>query len=196
MVILDIGNSQIGDWVESHIAFLYPFYWENDTVKKLVDEVEGKNMSPFMLSSFVQYNSKINEIAKSHKKKVEDQKGFVPLPYTGKPFVRDKEQETVVSAVKPNKVFSSIGIKYLRTMASISKQMGIRFVACVSPILNSYERKQVTKTIKACAENGIECWDMKDYIDDPYLFKDYTHLNSKGAEKFTEMLIERIRSSK
>ena len=192
IVLLDLGNSQIGDWVKSHISFLYPFYWENDTVKKLVDEVEGKNMSPFMASSFVQYNSKINEIAKSHKRVVDDQKGFVPLPYTGKPFIPDKQQETVVSDVKPDKEFDPIGIKYLRAMANMSKQQGIRFIVCVSPILNLYERKQVTKTIKVCADCGIECWDMKDDINDPYLYKDYTHLNAKGAELFTEMLIKKI----
>lgn len=194
IVILDLGNGQIGDWVKSHISSLYPYYWENDTIKNLVDEVEGMNMSPFMISSFVQYNSKINDIAKSHKRKMELDKGYSPIPYTGKPFIRDKGQE-VVSKNEKNKELNSTGIKYLKRMASMCQQKGIRFIVCISPILSSYEKKQVTKTIKTCSDNGIECWDMKDVIKDPYLFKDDTHLNAKGAELFTEMLIRKLQKT-
>ena len=191
-VILDLSMDQIGEWVKSHLSFLYPYYWNNDTIKNLVDEVNGMNMSPFMISSFVQYNSKFSGIVKSHKRKIDDQKGFYPIPYKGKPY-KIKEKKKEVSEVTTDVKFDPIGIKYLIEMDSISRQNGIRFAVCISPYLY-YEKMGKADIIKICHDNNIECWDMSEEIKDPYLYKDIIHLNVKGAKLFTEMVIKKLRN--
>lgn len=188
-VILDLSSAQLSKkWVDERICDLYPYYWENDTFKMMINEVEKKDMSLLMLSSLVQYNSQyLNFVAP-----MANVKGYSPLAYTGKALditnisIQELEGHEEV-------LYSDVAIKYLFKMFKLCNEKNIRFVVCLSPSLHvsSADAKYLTSL---CESNNITCWNLTEYITDPFLFSDFNHLNDKGAKLFTTEIIRKIKS--
>jgi len=184
--ILDISEPQLCDeWVEERISDLYPYYWKNDTVKMMVDEVNGKYKKLLMLSSLVQYNSQyLNLIAK-----VSDEKGYIPLPYTGNPL--DTLENQIIEDSQERE-YNSIALKYFDKIITLCKVHNVRLIVCLSPSLGV--SKETEKRMQdLCNQKGVECWNLTDLINDPILFSDINHLNDKGAELFTNYIIEKLK---
>lgn len=184
--ILDISEPQLcNEWIEERISDLYPYYWKNDTVKMMVDEVNGKYKKLLMLSSLVQFNSQyLNLIAK-----VSDEKGYIPLPYTGKPF---DTLEIKIDEDSQEREYNSIALKYFDRTITLCKIHNVRLIVCLSPSLGV--SKEAEKRLQnLCDQQGVECWNMTNYINDPVLFSDINHLNDKGAEIFTDYIIEKLK---
>lgn len=188
-VILDLSEAQLSkEWVDERISDLYPYYWQNDTVRMLVNEVEHKNMSFLMLSSLVQYNSQyLNMVAP-----MPNEKGYTALPYTGKPLDLSALPK---DRIKPHEdsYYSDIAIKYLFRMEEVCEQRDIRLIVCLSPSLSVSKGDEEYIEI-LCKKYNIECWNLTHYIDDPILFSDVNHLNDKGARLFTDYIISRLKS--
>lgn len=186
-VILDISEAQFSkEWVDDRISDLYPYYWKNDTVKMMVNEVEKKNMSVLMLSSLIQYNSQyLNMVAP-----MANFKGYTPLPYTGKPLDISGRQIGNRNGHTSN-FFSDIAINYFVRMADICRKNSIQFYVCLSPSL-SITKDDENYIERLCLKNEIECWNLTNYLVDPILFSDATHLNDEGAKLFTQEIIKRL----
>lgn len=182
-VILDLADAQLSEeWVNERISDLYPYYWKNDEVKKIVDEVEGEDMRILMLSALVQFNSQyLNLIAP-----IVSDKGYTPLPYTGRPFAGNKD--------KVDYSYSDIAIKYLKKITSICKDNNIELIVCLSPSMRVSEESE-KYLLSLCSENGITCWDKTHYISDTRLFYNANHLNDKGAELFTKEIVRMLKSN-
>lgn len=184
-VILDLSEAQLSkEWVDDRISDLYPYYWKNDTIKMMVDEVERKHMAPFMLSALIQYNSQyLNMVAP-----MPSFKGYTPLPFTGNPVKIDNKRENKLG----DSYYSNIAIKYLKKMAIICQNNNIDFIICLSPSL-SVSKQSEEYNIDFCKRNGLACWNLTSMIKDKVLYSDQSHLNDKGAEVFTEEIIRRLK---
>lgn len=182
-VILDLSEAQLcKEWVDERISDLYPYYWKNDTVKMMVDEVEKKNMCILMMSSLIQYNSQyLNMVAP-----VVSTKGYTPLPYTGKPVIFSTNKTK-----NKTDYYSDIAIKYLYRMSTVCKNRNIKFIVCLSPSLSTSKYSE-SYLSSLCSNNGIIYINMTHNIVDPLLFSDDSHLNDKGATKFTNNFIKEL----
>lgn len=187
MVIYDLSPGQIGDvWVKESISNLYPYYWQNDSVRNAVDEAEGKCISFAMLSALFQYNSQmINMMMKA----TPTEKGFIPLKYTGKTALIEQDE---YKNGRPESFYGELGKKYLKKMVDICKKNGIKFVVASSPYLTISEN-DVKYMSNLCKTLGVDYWDMTGLIKDPLLYKDRSHLNAKGAELLTEYVVDRLK---
>lgn len=186
LVILDLHNGQLSNWVENRISSLYPYYWESDTIKNIIDEVKGREMKILLASSFIQYNSKLSNLITNSFIKKEHEKGYVPLPYTGEVLNRDSNANDV------NIKFNPIGVKYLSRMVKICRDNDVRLVVCYSPML--YGSQKSTDAINnLCQSLGVEFWNMEHEICNPLLFSDPDHLNEKGAILYTAKIAEKLK---
>lgn len=181
-VILNLSTSQMGDeWVKDRISDLYPYYWYNDTIREIVNEVEGRNMDMLLCSGLIQYNSSLDILLRTGK----SYKGYIPLKYTGKP-VRINEKKKEITTFNP------IAIKYFRKMHSVCEANNVRFVVCLSPDLAITDNEH-NALVSLCKENKIELWDFTNDIQDLMLYKDDHHLNERGVMIFMSLFLEKYR---
>ena len=180
--VLSLSLSQLSDsWIYDRVSDLYPYYWYSDTIRGIVNEVKGKNMDILMCSGLIQFNSTLANFFRSQK----NMKGYIPLKYTGHPAKKTPDKN--IDTINP------IAVKYLEKMANECKNNNVRFIVCLTPNLRMKD-KEIHSLVNLCDSIGIEIWNMTHTIRDPYLFKDDTHLNEKGAEQFTSEFIERFRN--
>lgn len=183
IAILDLSSAQLSkEWVDDRISDLYPYYWKNDTVRQMVDEVEKKDMSCLMLSAMVQFNSQyLNLIAPMN-----SNKGYIPLPYTGIPL--DTSNMKMSEDIKQNDYYSDIASRYFSKIVSLCRDKNVQLLVCLSPSL-SFSKSGEDYMQKLCINEGVVCWNLTRFIQDPVLFSDNSHLNDKGAELFTNEII-------
>lgn len=181
-VILDLApNQMIDEWVEENMTDYYPYYWDDDSVREVVREVKGHQIDLLMLSSFIQYNSKLSEIVSSS----QHDNGYIPLPYSGKKAAKKTFKQNDYQ-------INPIAKQYLKKIAYQCKIHGISFVVCMSPLYSTRDLNY--DSIKdLCKKYTIKVWDMRESISDPLLFKDATHLNERGAIQFTSKLINKLK---
>lgn len=190
VAILDISTAQIGnEWVKGRISDYWPYYWLNDTIRNIVNEIEGRDMSFLLCSSLIQYNSQFFNSFLN----VEHNQGYTPLPYTGiyiHPFIPNDSAEEQKQKLKAST--NPIAIACLQKMANICNSKGIKLIVCLSPNLeNSQGQEQFLADI--CNQCGVEFWNMSTVIKDGSLFKNQNHLNDKGARVFTDYIINKLR---
>ena len=118
---------------------------------------------------------------------INDIKGYTPLPYKGKPVIVKKTFTGKSTPIQVEDVHP-VALKYFGRLVDICNKNNIRLVICLSPrLIDSSDDNRYIKQL--CKENGLECWDMSELIQDPLLFSDATHLNEKGAILYTNEVI-------
>ena len=194
MVILDLSSPQLSkEWINDKNSRYYPFYFENDTVKAVVDDIGGFKMKFLMMSSFIQYNSKFSYVLLRllrQKSTNVDIEGFRPLPYTGTP-AKCRNNDRKVESVNKMKYYPP-AIRYFEKIVSTCDKEKINLVICYSPSLKRDEF-EISGIKKMCEQYNLMFWDYSNAIIDPILFKDENHLNEKGAIRFTDLIIGRLR---
>lgn len=195
IVILDLTPNQLSsDWIKKRISRYYPDYWKNETVRDVINEVEGYNHDLIMTSALVQYNSKLFNIVVNLIKDVpveENELGFFAKAYSGEP-VEVREKDIVHERLNSNGGYSEFADLYLKRMVDICDQKSIKLIVCMSPslVLDDNDRFFLLSKVK---ELNLLCWDMTDSIKDPLLFYDASHLNDRGATLFTEMIVANLK---
>jgi hypothetical protein len=193
-VILDLGPSQLQDeWINERIKPLSPFYWENDSVRAIIEDVSefGKLVKFNYLSSFVQYSSRAYIFWEFLSPRYESQiQGYVPLEYTGRAF----------NGYAPATPFSmnEKAIKYMMKIRNLCIENGVKLYVVVSPYMGDYTAF-VKYMSEFCKLNNLVFWDYssdKRYIGNPYLWMDAVHMNSKGADEYTQEIVGRIANHK
>lgn len=188
-VVLDLSEAQLGDdWIYNRISDLYPYYWINDTVKNIVNEVKSRDMSAILLSSLIQYNSQyLNFIAPMPRSK-----GYIALPYSGNPIDTTCLRPIINSSNSKNDI-NTIAVFYLKKHKLLCKKNNIKFVVCLSPTFDVSD-EGVSNLIKLCKSMNIECWNYTHLVDNLYFYSDNAHLNDKGAHHFTQEIIKKLRN--
>jgi len=144
-----------------------------------------------MMSKLYQYNSQFVDIVKDfvNQEKQPNYNGFRPL--IGKMNHMKIKSQMVNDTI----MVDSLKLKYLNQFIKIArKECKILFV--ISPIWYGMDTQTRQPIIDICKNNGIDLIDYSnshDYVHNDEWFIDGTHLNSKGADKFTRELIADIK---
>lgn len=194
IILLDLSTNQLSEeWIKEKNSGYYPFYWVNDSVKSIVEDVGGKKMRFLLLSAFVQYNSKMSYVLLRllrQKSSNVDIEGFRPLPYNG--FPAKYRTYNGHGGDEEEIVYSQTALKYLKRIVDVANSNNIELVICYSPSLRD-DYKEINNLRNLCHDYNVKFWDFSNAITDPYLFKDENHLNERGANEFTKVLIKELK---
>lgn len=192
LVLVDVNYYTLTNVTKDRINIVYPFYWKNQVVRDVTKELKGEKMDVLMLSSMYQMNSGIQNVYRLfHPVPMKEYRGYSPYPYTGKEVKQ-------ISVELPTKDFivDDMAINYLTKIINECKENNIAVVLVTSPNLVNDEETTVylnnyslSKQVKYLDYSKIE-----QIINNRKLFRDYAHLNEKGADVFSEMLSVDIRS--
>lgn len=192
-VIIDLSPAQVTKgWMTEHFSKMTPFYWSNDSVRKVIDtESKYRENSKYLyLSSFVQYNSRIHLLTELfYSRKSNRIKGFDPLPYSGKKFIKQKQGDETEFKIDEN------ALVYMDKIVSLCKSKNIKLFFVVSPSLASMDNF-CQYMLDYCTNKEIGFMNLSSdskYVNNAYLWKDLVHLNVKGADMFTYDLIEKLK---
>lgn len=192
-VLFDISKPQVEDYWHQDISPYKPYYWQMESAKEYVDKVLTWYERIFMISACYQYNGTFYPCIRRYL--AADKKGidkWRPIPYTGIPY----EQELSVDTGKL--VLDELCMEYLERAVKLCKAKHIRLIFCKSPGLSGSDKFNQFMENYA-QQNDVEFWNYnweKSIINDKTLFKDAVHLNEKGANIFTQMLIDRIKGKR
>lgn len=192
IVILDLSSNQITDEYSYSLQNHKPYYWENEDAKEYYDSVNPWYEKVLMCSSFYQFNSKLfNNIRCILSKPRLDTKGYVPLPYSGTNF--DAEFKTIDTDI----IISEISKNQLDKIRELCNSNNIKLILALSPALE-YNSKLANCLEEYANENDVLFWNFNNYetiVSDSSLFKDAGHMNTRGADSFTKILVSKIRAA-
>ncbi len=190
LVVLDIKPGDFGGTQNfNEVAPLYP----------IIDEVamdgDDLNMvSPFekikLYSQCYRYNNQVLEILGSTRGKPADTSaitGYSALPV--KSVVLD-------NLTINDSSFNSSIYKYFKQIILLCKQANIRLIVCTSPCYRPVVFDRTIAVVETeCKISGVEYINYLNNTLLPFdagMFKDEMHLNTKGADAFTQDFIKRL----
>lgn len=191
-------NKSNNDPIES----LYPYYDNKSFIRKTINESEGWKSKISMFFKMYRYNTTAIKIvprllSKSIVPPNDNLLGYDPIaPKKHIIPLKLEKQQNKQKSIDPRKVAR---FKYLISNAS---DKGINLVIVDSPVfylidnLQGNESKKMMEDI--CRQNNMPFIDnrqLENFLNNPDLFADKTHLNSKGAKIYTELFVEQLRSA-
>ena len=171
------------------LSLILPNYSDlNDSIKKLIEEM-GPYEKYKLWSHCYPYNSMIIRIAECYylnKDKRMGKSGYTPLSGLLKK-VSMKHIEDDDQVLDPQK------ISYLEKFIIDAKKNNIYLIIAISPTTKVRDNNFLQSLTDI---HNIEFWDYSNNPDfmKPEFFKDPTHMNSIGAEKYSNALAERIKN--
>lgn len=191
LVISDIGRGGLTNATKDRISIVYPFYWKNSIVRDVTKKLKGDRMDLLMSSSAYQMNSSIQNVWRLfHPLHSDEYKGFIAYSFTDKTI----DITNLKTSTDKLKVDESV-LYYLEEMINECKNNDVRLVFVTSPTLTS--NKETSEYISGFASSHqVEYFDYSNceqLITNTKLFKDYVHLNEKGADFFSKLLVSEIK---
>lgn len=188
-ILFDISKPQVEDYWHHDISPYKPYYWQMESAREYVDKVSKWYERFFMISACYQYNGTLYPCIRRFF--AGDNKGkdkWRPIPYTGIPYDTELIEET--EEIVPD----DLCMEYLERVVNLCKQNHIRLIFCKSPGLSG--SKSFNQFMEHYAQmNDLEFWNYnweESIINDRTLFKDAVHLNEKGANKFTQIIVNKL----
>jgi hypothetical protein len=196
IIILDISLKEVlksdenYDWLSS----LLPYYKKHPEIRPVVD-LKSYFEKYKLISSSYPFNSAILTIAKSNgiTSAEKGEKGYLPLEKEW------KEPLTTDIPRRPEKI-DSVKLHYFEKFIEDCKKANTRLYVMFSPIYIRYDQPPVSLvTIKGiCEHNHIPFYDYSksiEFLSNPSLFQDRSHMNDKGATIYSEKVAREIKSS-
>jgi hypothetical protein len=194
MIIIDISPDDLKYYTFEYerLSLLLPYYQANPEISRVVD-FRGPFEKIKFISAIYPYNSLILQIAignlEYNKKRVPDNKGFVPL-------FKIMKHEIIDTSYIATSIIDENKIRALKDIISTCKQKNIDLIFVYSPIWSIIQDSYYNAIISnLCYENGIVYMDMSNdsiFINNPDYFSTIDHLNNEGAKVFSNMLIDKI----
>ncbi|MES2003060.1 MAG: hypothetical protein V4450_00965 [Bacteroidota bacterium] len=185
------------DWVYkgTYMGYKYPKYSQvipiDDKMKLFL-----KNPATFIKASVDAIKTK-NKLLFSRHDKIYDR-----LNWGGYQFMRQSEVATAIkkegkgiidSAGTFGNNVSEQNINYLRKIIAVAKEHKLNIILLRSPLHQRYKKnheKNLEKLLLEETFKGVQFWDYADYLMKDEEFIDLSHLNYKGARKFSLMINE------
>lgn len=196
VIILDITPAELRVERDSYdrLAFLLPFYNKHEEIRSIVNL-----RSPLerfkLLSSIYAFNSSCLMIAGGNteyfKKIAGDTKGYKPLPK-----VWDQPIESKKSV--PYKI-DSLKIDFYKAFIDACHRSGTKLFVVCSPLYEIYDKTEWTISIveeiaKKKDTRFINFTNDTTFTNHADIFADPYHLNAKGSELFTKILMDKIKA--
>lgn len=125
----------------------------------------------------------------NNKKRKFDNDGYIPLMGT------TKENELIPVPIPRGKIDYNI-LNAIDSMSCLCYQKGIKLFLCFSPIYYQIEETKLDTLIYSIAKKYnfkyLNFSNIPEFTSQPSLFRDRSHLNNKGAMKYSFMVIDSI----
>ncbi len=189
MIIYDVNPNfdlLVGENNSKYLGWLRSEY-ENDDVKQIFEDIDPTERYK-MQSMMYRYNSKFlqNMIDFVHPIFQISPNGFLPLK--GKMDVmKIKEQNE-----KEEYIYDVQKISYLESLINETKDHKIKLVFVASPVWYGKSDKQFEPLIKLCHKHSVPFYNYSNapsWVNHNEMFKDGTHLNADGADRFSKQLL-------
>jgi hypothetical protein len=194
LIIVDLtGDFKKNENTFNSLSSLLPYYRTNEEIRKIIclrSSVERIKL----ISEIYPFNSQILSITignlEVNKKRYSDNKGYIPL---------HNEWHAEIDSIHNNEMYlvDSSKLTFFREFLSIAKKSDAKVVVIYSPIFQKFKKSQeIDICDDVCTDENVPFWDFsKDtmFLNNKHLFQDPGHLNHNGAEKFSYLVVDKIR---
>lgn len=175
---------------------LYPYYGKNKHVTDVINDEEDIETRMSLHSNFLKYNSSAIKIILRYLTvsnfRDDDNKGYIPL--------LPKEHEVPLEYLEKDCEIHEISeykVEKLKDILSRSKELGVQVIMVNSPMYRiDYNRGKAYNVMEQITGlygmNFIDNSNVADVVKHPEFFNDNKHLNSLGAEYYTEIFIDQM----
>jgi hypothetical protein len=182
---------QLGEQ-SGELSQLRQFYESNELCKNVID-ASGLSERIKMFSKLYRYNSLLFGIAKNMFLHPSSDDGYIPLANGGYEYpkiykriyndinVDEKKVETIIRIIN---ICMKSEVRLIIVFAprlEVSNYLQIRPFKELKKITNKYKVPLIDEFVQS-----------EELMGDPSLFKDSSHVNGRGAERFTQLLCKRI----
>lgn len=191
LVILEVSAGHMSEAQNtSHLSSAFPYYWQDDTVHSVLAPILPLWRRLSLISALVQYNSFLHDVARARLQPSTVPHGYIPIPATARMEQKGFNVRTDTSAYKPY----PRAVQFLHRIIKECKQEDIQLVICQSPIID--RQPAYDDFLRQTAKHfGVPYWDITTLpaTMHPQYFRDPRHLNSAGADIFTQEIIRRLK---
>lgn len=175
-----------------YLRLLKPYY-RQPSISQIFKDV-STNEYIKVHSGLCRYNSDILSILASYFRGEEHDiyKGYIPM---GGELTREVE----TSPVSTMPVIDPVKQKYLISFIKIASEHKIPLLVIASPRYGMNSSAIFDDVKRCCEECNIPFWDYYTdprFVNDKTLFRDFVHLNDKGARSFSRLLASDIKNDK
>lgn len=193
LIILELGKNEFECNLYDRLSVLNPFYNYDSLITATVN-LKSKTEWLKMKSYLYRYNSIIFTIIYNCYKGGENKHaGYRALPYGG--------SLPVLDTIKIEGEIDIQSVDRFKHVLNLCKKNNTSIIVAVSPYYGIIDKE--TKSMKImksiCTQNNLPFLNYSQssyFLQHPEYFRDVNHLNHKGAEKYTKMIIADISKSK
>lgn len=199
-LLLEVDEFTLSGWLTNTVPFkdyVFALKFNEDTFSQAYrDYFDRKKYYIWKLPllRYIEYNTHytLNPMKEKKSERFKDNFGFVPA--FPEYFSINYNKDSLLLKTHP------FDIQYLKKILDLGKSADIEIVVFTAPVHEDFiklERKRVESIdlIRSIAKSKnvkyVDC-SMVDGLRDTTYFSDFTHLNLKGANKFTKFLYNRI----
>lgn len=192
LIIWEFGSDYLYD-NEDPITSMYPYYKESDYITKTLNAKVNLSEQIKLQSSLYRYNSLFIRIAirlLSRNNSEDKALGYEPLA--------PKELLTPLALMdfsQDKLLFNEAKVLQLSNSLEKAKKLGVKIILVTSPLYGtSYNSDATEKILSICKAHDANYIDNSSlYIEYPEYFNDNTHMNSIGAQQYTNEMIPIIK---
>lgn len=193
-IILDLNFKELAVREQDYAKLIYllPYYHDFKAVKEIVNLRSRFEKLKFLFKSYPYNSTPLSAIAFSinidHpmiRAKISDADGYIPL--YGQLSDNSKPKTTAHTAFE----LDTVKLNYLKTFIKTCVENNIDLTICISPSYHLTQLDTATRNILHQAGVKLLSFSNLDSISGvPEYFRDASHLNHKGAVKFTKYFAE------
>lgn len=195
IIILDINPSELYRTNNSYenLTSLLPYYHDKIELRNIID-LRSKFEKYKMLSAIYPFNSTFITIIKGNRGYYDENKlkGYIPLQ--GTTLLRKKP----ILLTEDSKELDLNKLNAIEYMSQICEQNSIRFIVVQSPRYVNVNQKAENKILnEIMAKYNCYYFNLVNepmFMDNPSLFRDTPHLNEDGAQLFTWLILQKIKT--
>lgn len=177
----------------TYLPGLRYYYGQNSTIDSIFWAVDPNERYKMRLNAY-RFNSQFLQLVMDNIKPLrQDAKGYRPLygEMQYEPILTDKSQEKYA--------YDSLKLYYLERLVQDCKASGTQLIFAASPLYKNTDARMFAPIEDLCARHGVPF--INHYADPAFneeksYFKDSGHLNQKGAEAYTKVIIGEIKELK
>ncbi len=196
IIILDVASKDIIKFDESYdrLSSLLPYYKTHPEIRPMAN-LKSRFEKYKLVSASYPFNSIMLNILKgnSNARDEKNDKGYIPLnkiwtaPLAADPYQQPEE-------------IDSLKLQYFEKFIETCKNAGVKLYVAFSPIYIRYDQPPVALQVvgEICRKYEVPFYDYskdQEFLSNPSLFSDRSHLNGKGAAVYSEKIAKEIKKS-
>lgn len=198
LIILNIDYNWLDENKNAYdrLSDLHPYYWEHREIIKPTISLNSKFVDIKLLFKAYQNNSTLVHALRYFISPQKDFNGYLPL--SGKIKKIEQSNNDTIQVINQEKAIDPKFILAYKSFIKTAKDNNIELVIVVSPFLENRDLSKNKSMIemKSIAETEdillINLFKDPQFINQPYLFNDKSHLNHEGASLFSKRVSELI----